>query len=72
MAVQELIPTLRELSRSQKWEVMQFLMRELESEEVMPLVQGATYEVWSPFDSHEAARKLATLIEVYSTCDREV
>ena len=29
MAVQELIPSLRELSRSQKREVMQFLMREL-------------------------------------------
>jgi hypothetical protein len=63
MAVQELIPTLRELSRSQKWEVMQFLMRELESEDVMPLTQGATYEVWSPLDSHGAALKLATLLE---------
>jgi hypothetical protein len=62
MAVQELMPTLRELSRSQKWEVMQFLMRELESEEEMPLVQGATYEVWSPLNSHEAALKLATLL----------
>ena len=62
MAVQELIPSLRELSRSQKWEVMQFLMRELELEEGIPLVQGATYEVWSPFDSHEAALKLETLL----------
>ena len=62
MAIQELIPFLRKSSRSQKREVMQFLMRELESEEVIPLVQGATYEVWSPFDSHEAALKLATLL----------
>jgi hypothetical protein len=60
MAVQELIPSLRELSRSQKWEVMQFLIRELE--EGIPSVQGATYEVWSPFGSHEAALKLATLL----------
>ena len=58
MAVQELMPTLRELSRSQKWEVM----RDLESEEETPLVQGATYEVWSPLGSHEAALKLATLL----------
>jgi hypothetical protein len=62
MAVQELMPTLRELSRSQKWEVMQFWMRELESEEETPLVQGATYEVWLPLNSHEAALKLATLL----------
>ncbi len=27
------------------------------------LKAGATYEVWSPLDSHEAARKLAQLLE---------
>ncbi len=61
MAVQELIPTLRELSRSQKWEVMQFLMRELESEEVMPIVQGATYEEPQDFDDTPKAEVLAGL-----------
>jgi hypothetical protein len=30
-----------------------------------PILQaGATYEVWSPFDSHEAAHKLAELLEL--------
>ncbi len=62
MAVQELIPSLRELSRSQKWEVMQFLMKELESEEEMPLRQGGVYRLESPLNSHEAALKLATLL----------
>ena len=61
MAVQDLMPVLSELSRSQKWELMQFLMRDLESEE-MPLRQGATYEIWSPLDSHWAAKQLATLL----------
>jgi lipoprotein NlpI len=28
------------------------------------LQAGATYEVWSPFDSHEAAHKLAQLLEL--------
>lgn len=38
----------------------QFLMQELESKKGIPFVQGATYEAWSPFDSHKAALKLAT------------
>jgi hypothetical protein len=63
MVVKDLIPTLQELSRSQKWEVMQFLMQALETEE-MPLKQGATYEVWSPLDAHGAAQQLATLLTV--------
>ncbi len=61
MAVKDLIPTLQELSRSQKWEVMQFLMQALATEE-MPFKQGATYEVWSPLDAHGAAQQLATLL----------
>jgi hypothetical protein len=29
-----------------------------------PVLQaGTTYEIWSPFDSHEAAHKLAQLLE---------
>jgi hypothetical protein len=29
-----------------------------------PILQaGANYEIWSPLDSHEAARKLAQLLE---------
>ena len=30
-----------------------------------PILQaGETYEVWSPFDSHEATHKLAQLLEL--------
>jgi hypothetical protein len=30
-----------------------------------PILQaGETYEIWSPFDSHEAAHKLAQLLEL--------
>jgi lipoprotein NlpI len=28
------------------------------------LQAGETYEIWSPFDSHEAAHKLAQLLEL--------
>jgi hypothetical protein len=35
------------------------------SQEENPILQaGATYEVWSPFDAHEAAHKLAQLLEL--------
>lgn len=63
MAVQELIPSLRELSRSQKLEVIQFLAKELAVEEEMPLKQGGTYKIHTLFHSAEAAMKLSTLLQ---------
>ncbi len=63
MTVIELFPTLRNLPRADKLKVMQFLVTELAQEEEPTLQLGATYEIWSPFDSHEAAHKLAQLLE---------
>ena len=34
------------------------------SQEEAILQAGATYEIWSPLDSHEAAHKLAQLLEL--------
>jgi hypothetical protein len=42
---------------------MQFLVTELAQEEEPTLQPGTTYEIWSPFDSHEAAHKLAQMLE---------
>lgn len=63
MAITELFPTLKELSRADKLKVMQFLIAELAKEEEPALEPGATYMVWSPLNSHEAAHKLAKLLE---------
>jgi hypothetical protein len=63
MTLTELFPTLRNLPRADKLKVMQFLVTELAQEEEPTLQAGATYEIWSPFDSHEAAHKLAQLLE---------
>jgi len=64
MSVAELFPTLRNLSRAEKLRVMQFLVQELASEEEALLLQpGATYHVWSPYNSHNAVQKLAALLE---------
>lgn len=63
MTIEELFPTLRSLTRTDKLKVMQFLVTELAREEEPTLEPGATYLVWSPLNSHEAAHKLAQLLE---------
>ena len=64
MSVADLFPTLRNLSRAEKLRVMQFLVQELADEEEALLLQpGSTYHVWSPYNSHNAAQKLAALLE---------
>ncbi|MBD2241667.1 hypothetical protein H6G35_34645 [Aulosira sp. FACHB-113] len=63
MSIAELFPTLRNLSRAEKLQVMQFLVQELADEEALSLQPRTTYHVWSPFNSHDAAVKLAALLE---------
>lgn len=63
MTVTKLFPTLRNLPRADKLKVMQFLITELAQEEEPSLQPGATYPVWSPLNSHEAAQKLAQLLK---------
>ncbi len=64
MSVTELLPTLQKLSRADKLQVMQFLISELAREEnEVSLEQGATYRIWFPLNSHEAAHKLVQLLE---------
>jgi hypothetical protein len=63
MSVTELFPTLRDLPRADKLRVMQFLATELVAQEEPSLQPGATYSLWSPLNSHEAAHKLSQLLE---------
>jgi hypothetical protein len=63
MTLTELFPTLRKLPRADKLKVMQFLIAELAQEEEPSLQPGATYTISSPLNSHEAAHKLAQLLE---------
>ncbi len=62
MTTADLFPTLRELPRAEKLKVMQFLIAELAKEEEPTLQAGATYSLWSPLNSHEAAHKLSQLL----------
>lgn len=63
MTVTELFSTLRDLPRADKLKVMQFLLAELAREEEPSLQSGATYFVWSPINSHQAAHTLAQFLE---------
>ena len=63
MTIVELFPTLRGLNRADKLKVIQFLVAELAREEEPTLEPGATYPVWSPLNSHQAAHQLAQLLE---------
>jgi hypothetical protein len=63
MTTAELFPTLKSLPRADKLKVMQFLIAELAKEEEPTLQAGATYSLWSPLNSHEAAHTLHHLLE---------
>ena len=54
----ELLPSLKELSRADKFRVMQFLVFELAKEEDALLKSEMSYPVWSPYESFEAANVL--------------
>lgn len=64
MNVTELFATLRKLPRAGRLKGMQFLVAELAQEEEPSLQPGANYPVWSPLNSHEAAHKLAQLLDI--------
>lgn len=63
MTTAELFLTLKSLPRLEKLKVMQFLIMELARDEEPSLQSGATYSLWSPLNSHEAAHQLAELLE---------
>ena len=67
MTTADLFPTLRDLPRAEKLRIMQFLIAELAKEEELTLQAGATYSLWSPLNSHEAAHKLSQLLESAQT-----
>ena len=56
MTMMELLPTLNELNRAEKLQVMHYLVTELEKDESILL--AGDYSIWSPYDSYEAASVL--------------
>jgi hypothetical protein len=54
-----LLPTVRALSRADKYRLLQLLTVELAQGEGVPLIEaGASFPIWTPFDAFDAAAKL--------------
>ncbi len=64
MTIVELLPQLQALPRVEKLRAVQFLIGEIAREEALhPLVPGADYPIWSPYEASEAATTLQDLLE---------
>ncbi len=62
MSLAEVLPNLKTLNRSEKLRVVKILIDEITQEESF-FESGAEYEIWSPYDSYEAAEKLMQMLE---------
>jgi hypothetical protein len=64
MTFQELLPELSKLSMADKVEVIKRLTQDI-AKQSAEFVPGAVYEVWSPYDSGEAAVQLQKMLDDY-------
>ncbi|WP_159787258.1 hypothetical protein [Sodalinema gerasimenkoae] len=67
----ELISTLRELSRSDKFYVMQLLISELAQQETDLIKPEQAYSVWSPYGADEAADTMLKVLQSAKASDHE-
>lgn len=72
MPLLEVLPTLKQLTRKEKFEAVQFLVADLESDDKSAVVSltevSGVYEVWSPIDGSEAvAFAMEELLEEHRT-----
>lgn len=63
MLPEQLMNELHHLDRPDKLRAIQLLINDLALEEEVNFVPGAQYEIWSPYDSAEAATILNKLLE---------
>ncbi len=69
MVSSELISTLRELSRSDKFYIMQLLISELAQQETNLIKPDQAYPVWSPYDAVEAADTMLKVLQATKAQD---
>ena len=77
MTLTEVLPSLKQLSRTEKLRVVHILIDEIAAEKNDSAIEetelknffesGQTYEVWSPHDSFDAAAQLNQLLEESKT-----
>ncbi|RCJ40024.1 hypothetical protein A6769_05585 [Nostoc punctiforme NIES-2108] len=69
MVSAELISTLRELSRADKFYIMQVLISELAQQETELIKPDQSYPVWSPYDAVEAGDTMLKVLQAAKTQD---
>lgn len=69
MVSSELISTLRDLSRSDKFYIMQLLISELAQQETDLIKPEQAYPVWSPYGADEAADTMLKVLQSVQTQD---
>ena len=67
MVSSELIAILRELSRADKFYVMQVLRSELAQQEMETIVPDRSYPVWSPYNAVDAADTMLKILRSAKT-----
>lgn len=63
MVSSDLISTLRRLSRSDKFYIMQLLISELAQQETDLIKPEQAYPVWSPYEADEAADTMLKVLQ---------
>jgi hypothetical protein len=63
MVSSELISTLRALSRSDQFYIMQILLSELAQQETSLIQSEQSYPVWSPYGADEAADTMLKVLQ---------
>lgn len=69
MVSSELISTLRQLNRADKFYIMQVLISELAQQETELIKPDQYYPVWSPYDAVEAANTMSNVLQASKTQD---
>jgi ribonuclease D len=69
MVSSQLISELRELSRSDKFYIMQILISELSQQETDLIRPDQSYPVWSPYDAVEAADTMLKVLHAAKAQD---
>ncbi|MGB0562321.1 MAG: hypothetical protein ACPGVO_11020 [Spirulinaceae cyanobacterium] len=71
MVSSELISTLKELSRPDKFYIMQLLIAELAQQERELIQPGQAYPVWSPYGADQAAHTMLDVLQAAKAQDHD-
>ena len=64
MSLADVLPTLHNLPRDEKIEVIRLLSSDLLRQEGIDLLQdGQSYPLWTPFDAFDAAKSLQQMLD---------